>query len=184
MAGTGDPPAGADLMWRKVMAGKPLSVLALLCLAGGIVTLVYFVYLIRSAGNSADWPSTTGKLIKCRVAKHRSSSVGGRYGYGSRNDTVSYYLEVEYDYEVAGVPRRGSRFYFGPGTGDRDYWEEKAKKYCAERSVDVYYNPGDPGESSLETEGGEENYIFILMGLGFMGYGIYLFTKVFQKQTP
>ncbi len=171
-------------MPHKVVANKPLSVLALLCLAGGIITVGYFIDLIRAADDSADWPSTAGKLVTCRVAKHRSSSVGVRYGHGSGNDSVSYDLDVEYDYEVGGVPHRGRRFYFGPRTGDRDYWDKKAKKYCAEKSVEVYYNPRDPEESVLETEGGKENYIFILMGLGFFGYGFYLAGLVIRKQTP
>ncbi|HQL82945.1 MAG TPA: hypothetical protein PK307_12135, partial [Spirochaetota bacterium] len=79
-------------MLQKVLANKPLSVLALLCLAGGIATLGYFILLIRAADDSADWPSTTGKLVKCRVAKHRSSSVGGRYGQSSLGETVAYDL--------------------------------------------------------------------------------------------
>ncbi len=170
-------------MPKKLPANKPLSVLALLCLTGGIATLGYFIYLIRAADDSAYWPSTSGKLATCRVAKHRSSSAGGRYGYGSRSDSVSYDLEVEYDYEVAGVPHRGRRFYFGPRTGDRSYWEKKAREYCGERTVEVHYNPRAPEESVLETKGSEENYIFILMGLGFLGYGLYVAGLVIRKRT-
>ena len=170
-------------MLQKVLANKPLSVLALLCLAGGIATLGYFILLIRAADDSADWPSTTGKLVKCRVAKHRSSSVGGRYGQSSLGETVAYDLDMEYEYEVAGVAHRGRRFNFGPHTGDRDYWSEKAKKYCAGRSVEVYYNPRVPEESVLETEGGEENYIFILMGLGFLGFGLYCAVQLFRERA-
>lgn len=171
-------------MWRKIRANKPLAVLTLLCLAGGIVTLGYFVHLIRAADRSADWPSATGTLLKCRIAKHRSSSVGWRYGYGAHNETVSYDLEVEYEYEVAGVAHKGQRFYYGPRTGDRDYWEEKAKRYCDTGSVKVYYNPRNPGVSVMETGGSGENYIFVLMGLGFMGYGLYLFKKMFLDHRP
>lgn len=161
-----------------------MTVLATLFLAGGILTLGYFIHLIRAAGNSADWPLTTGKLLKCRVAEHRNSSVSGRYGYRSRNDTVSYDLDVEYDYEVAGVPHRGRRFYFGPRTGDRDYWEKKAKKYCVQRSVEVHYDPRNHEVSALETGGSEENYIFILMGLGFFVYGLYLSRQILRNRTP
>ncbi len=171
-------------MRRKIQANAPLSVLALLFLAGGIVTLGYFYLEIGRAANSADWRRTTGKLSKCRVTEHRSSSGSGRYGQSNRIETVTYGLEVEYDYETAGTPRRGQRFYFGPRTADRDFWKEKAKRYCANRSVEVYYDPRNPDISVLETGGGENNYIFILMGLGFMGYGLYLLKKVFLDRMP
>ena len=188
MAGACDPSAGGgtgkEVMWQKVKANKPLAVLALLFLAGGIVTLGYFTYLIRTAGLSGDWPSTAGKLSKCRLSGHRSSSGGWRYGYTSRGETVTYDLDVEYDYHVDGVAYRGRRFYFGPRTGDREYWEEKAKRYCSDNRVEVYYDPRNPEQSVLETDRSEENYIFILMGLGFLGYGLYLARIIIRKGTP
>lgn len=171
-------------MWRKIQANAPLSVLSLLFLAGGMVTLGYFYMEIGRAANSADWRRTTGELLKCRVTERRSSSGSGRYGQSNRIETVTYGLDVEYDYETAGIPRRGQRFYFGPRTGDRDFWEEKANRYCANRSVEVYYDPRNPDISVLEPGGGVNNYIFILMGIGFLAYGIFLAWKIIREEAP
>lgn len=154
--------------------------LALMFLTCGILALVLVGGRIGSAAASADWPSVEGRLAKIGLSERKSSTYAGRIG--TRTESVSYGIDVEYDYRVSGRTYRGQQFSFEPRSGDREYWEAKTRKFKTGSPVSVYYDPSNPESSVLETGAYEWNYIFIAMGLAFTGAGLYFTARIVKFQ--
>lgn len=169
-----------SLFRNAIKVNIPLAALALMFLIGGIIMLVYIGGHIASAGESADWPSIEGRLSKISLSERRSSSSAGHMG--TRIETLTYGIDAEYDYRVGGTSYLGKRFSFEPFTGDRSYWEAKAGLYEAGSRVNVHYDPGNPESAVLETGVYERNYIFIVMGLAFLGIGLFYTARIVKFQ--
>ncbi len=158
----------------------PLAVFASLVMIGGITMLAYAGGHIVSAGKSVLWPSAEGRIQKITLSERRSSSSVGRIG--TRSESASYGINVEYEYDVGGASYRGRRFSFEPRSGDREYWEEKIRRFKAGSTMSVHYDPRKPQNSALEIGAYEWNYVFIVMGLAFTGAGLYLTAKMVKFQ--
>ncbi len=163
------------------MANGPLW-FGLIC--GGfffLVTLVLGAGLIffsirskKKADASLGWPSVTGKVLAANIRESINRDDDGR-------ETVSYYPQVEYTYEVNGQDLNSKRLSFGGVVAQqtRDKVQAILQQYPVNSTVLVYYNPANPAEAVIERTTGGAKWALVVgiivlviaacIGLGMLG---------------
>jgi hypothetical protein len=115
----------------------PFLIIALLLLRAGLRGR-------RLAAASKTWPSTTGKVLSSEVEARRSSSSHGGY-------TTSYYPVIFYEYQVDGQIQRSNTLVLGGEIGGAvSRAQQKVMAYPPGSSVQVFYNPANPQQATLE----------------------------------
>lgn len=110
----------------------------------------------------AAWPTTRGALLDVSLEEVPSRS-------GS-----THLVKVQYDYEVSGVPYRGTRIAFGYSGGGLDQAERLAEKLRQGKSVAVFYDRAEPADSFLSAEASASYAVFVagiwwmVMGFAFL----------------
>ena len=140
-----------DIWLSLLIGGVPMVCISV---AGLVITLVFLLVFgligrsiyrrsqqakaVRQA--SQNWVATTGKVIKSRV-----EVTGG--------DEASVDPRVIYEYTVAGQQYQGGQI----RAGDQFWYVRSSQeayeivdRYPEGAMVTVYYDPDNPGESSLE----------------------------------
>lgn len=114
-----------------------------------IVGLVITIYCNRGylkAKASASWPSTKGQIISSEL--NRSMIRRG----GSARTRGFYIFKARYQYEISGEVYDSQRVSFLSKYILMTKKRPDIKSiYAAGRTVDVFYNPDVPGESTLIT---------------------------------
>ncbi len=88
--------------------------------------------------------------------------------------------KVEYEFTVEGVTFEGDRIFFGKWSSGNDSKEQEiAWHYPEGKSVNVYYNPGNPEVCLLEPGKTGKSWSLILFGALFLLVGIF-FGVVFD----
>lgn len=119
------------------------------CIAGvvflllGIAGFVGMQMASSYAGRAQQWPSVDGKIVTSEV-----STATSRFKYGVRTTLVA---DIEYAYTVNGENYQGEHLRLLPmlhmkpdGTP-----EDLVARYPVGRSVEVYYDPGNPSAAVL-----------------------------------
>src|SRR3954468_20444042 len=102
---------------------------------------------INLALASSNWEKTSGKIVRSDL---QDLSIGRK---------ASFKAVIEYTYTVGGVIHRGTRIRFADTTGSAaEAQREIINQYPVNTTVDVYYDPHNPGEAVLETGGGARAY--------------------------
>lgn len=124
-----------------------LGMMGLLTLLAAAFVAFSVWWATEQASRIVTWPSTTGTVLSSRVDAQRSSNTTS----GSRSSTVSYVPFVERSYTVDDV-----EYTFDQATpmenvtrGSR-WANDIARKYNEGDTVEVFYNPDNPGESFIE----------------------------------
>jgi hypothetical protein len=118
--------------------------IGLIALPMVVLVLVMVATKLIQARRAADWPQTTGKILKAgMVAKHHK--------FSGEATTVTNVPVVEYEFTANGSSWRGSRISIGEDTGGANS-EATLKRYAAGTSVTVFYDPKDPSNCVLERE--------------------------------
>lgn len=155
---------------------------SLIMMALAAVAFLYGLWGLVAVGRMWLWDTTEGQLVHVRQWTERQ-------GYSRHHDN-QYYLQVRYDYEVAGRPYSSWRI--SPGysdwhdeqgypchsfefSGDRD---EAAAGLHRGRRVKVTYDPGDPGDAVLRAELTRYHWLALVFGPVFFGFGLYLFRTL------
>lgn len=113
-----------------------------------IVLLWIAINRQRKARSAArNWSMTMGQVIASGAQSYRSRS-GNSGGYHTM-----YRPYVSYTYNVGGRTYASDRMAMGMslGYGSSSVAEQKAARYPAGATVQVYYNPDNPAEATLET---------------------------------
>jgi hypothetical protein len=137
-----------------------------LVFAGIGLGLTIWGYSMWSKGRAAkEWPSAEGTVASARVERSTSSSGSG----SRRRRRTTYTPKLSYTYAVEGRPYTSTRIAFG---GTRSYSSSSAAEGFVNRhpvgsKVTVYYNPGDPAESTLETGASGGAYVLLIIGVVF-----------------
>ena len=128
---------------QRAKAGPVRRILSLtfgflLFVAGGIVSLAMLTGPLQ-ASRAADWPTVEGRVDK--------AEVGVREGL-----STLYFADVEYDFTVADRNFHGRRLTIGPPEkdGNRANVEAVLANYAVGQTVNVHYDPANPGEAVLE----------------------------------
>lgn len=111
----------------------------------------YGLYSWYSSEAVKAWPTTTGKIIACKLVESGDS------------DGTTYQAKVTYSYAVAGTVYQSDRVGFGY-TGSSDYAEhrELADRLAAAQLVQVRYDPGNAARAAL-SYGLNRSTIFLLI---------------------
>jgi hypothetical protein len=135
--------------------GVPLFAFALpiIVLVGGVFCVAEYVRTRRLASASLRWPTASGRVTRCDVIEE---IIEEKTEHDNRPTTSKlvhrYQVDLRYAYRV------GKRDFIGTevdwnGTmisGLREVAEEGAAKYRPGKSVQVYYDPDQPGQAVLE----------------------------------
>src|SRR3954447_17143601 len=135
--------------------GRPAVRVAvpIIVLVGGVFLAADYVRTRRLASASLRWPTASGRVTHCDVIEE---IVEEKTEHDNRPTTSKlvhrYQVDLRYAYRV------GKRDFIGTevdwnGTmisGLREVAEEAAAKYRPGKSVQVYYDPDQPGQAVLE----------------------------------
>ena len=145
---------------------------AFACLGAAI--LVYGWRARRFAAASISWFPTQARVLHSEVIEERQSS--STYdGINADSETVSYYPDIEYEYEVQGERRRSNQVLLVRVNYSAEEARATVAKYPKGAAVSAWYDPRHPARVVLEPglRGAESKYrIPLLVGLGFLLLGI------------
>gem|GEM_PF-2162197 len=136
---------------------------SLFMLAIGLLGLaVLSVGLGQAMGGSgsSDWPTTTGVITESLV--ETLTDLEGE---------ITYAPGVAYSYEAEGMIFPYNRLNYQP-SADRSQAEEVVARYPLGAAVTVYYDPADPGQSTLEPGWAGSTWVLIVVGAGVAVTGL------------
>lgn len=127
------------------------------------IYLIYSSYKSRQkAGESQQWPSTSGEITEARVTHSTHTDADD-----NRIDSYSPY--VRFTYQVSGQEFTGDKITFGLKQAFNQ--EQKAQqalgRYQMGGQVSVYYNPDNPKEAVLERSAGNSS-VSLIIGIVFI----------------
>lgn len=157
------------------MAGK-LAKMALFSLFWCGITAVFVFFAVGSLVQQRDaakrFVATRGVVIASRVKTHPGDGDSG----------PTYEAKVKYSYEVRGHQYTSRRYaYAMPSSSDPSQAERIVADYPPGKTIDLWYDPQDPGESVLQLRTPILNYFmllfmqpFIVIGLGLIAYTVWI----------
>ena len=116
---------------------------------------------------SRGWPHVPGWIIRSFVRVDTDSEGG-----------VSYTPQVEYEYNVAGTPYRGTELRYGQtGYSTREGAERAIGACTPGASVPVFFNPRRPATAVLVPTRSRRNVLIAGAGLVFLACALALFRQ-------
>ncbi len=148
-------------------------------LVGGGFTW-YFVQICSQALNAQSWTEVKARVIDSDVLRSESTDSDG-------HRSVTYKIDIFYEYEYQGQKYRSSRYdFFTVSSSGSDSKREVVRRYRAGKVVDAYVNPDDPSQAVLNRDFswsyliGLIPLIFLLVGLALLLAGR---KRVASQQT-
>lgn len=141
-------------LWFGLICGGFFFLVTLVLGAG----LIYFsIRSKKKADASQGWPGVTGKVLAATVRESINRDEDG-------NETVSFYPQVEYTYEVNGQDLRSKRLSFGGVVAQKSREKVQAilQQYPIDSTVLVYYNPANPSEAVIERTAGGAKWALVV----------------------
>jgi hypothetical protein len=134
--------------------GVPLFAFALpiIVLVGGVFCVAEYVRTRRLASASLRWPTAAGRVTRCDVIEEIIEEKSDDDKSRSSKLQHRYQVDLRYAYRVDKRDFIGTEVDWN-GTmisGLREVAEEAAAKYRPGKSVQVYYDPDQPGQAVLE----------------------------------
>ncbi len=143
-------------------------------IAGGVL-LVVGARQMQNGMESREWPGVPGKVLESKVTRHTSRDSDG-------HSSTSYKVEIEFAYEVDGQALEGDQLAFGQMNHNRkSQAEAKRRQYPKGKEVTVYYKPGEPETSVLET--GITAGVWLFLGLGLLFFSIGTVMSIVLPRT-
>ena len=115
--------------------------------------------------NKEKWVATTGRILSTNIIEEDSS--------GSQNSSISYVVNVVWEYKVEGKWFKGESK--GWGTGSYSRKKEamaKLEQYATGLEKDVYYNPEKHSESVFKLKSGVLADTFGKFATVMKGFGL------------
>jgi Protein of unknown function (DUF3592) len=127
--------------------------------------------------NSTQWPSTTGLITVSRLQVS--------YFKGRKDGLKGYYGEVRYRYRVADKDYEGDKISFNRvHVSVRDAWQRALEGYPVGKTVNVFYDPKNPGIAVLEPGlHGEINLLYRMTILYIAGSGLAFLMAISVKRN-
>ncbi len=112
----------------------------------GLSFIIVTILIRRSSQGIANWPDTTGTVIKSEIYRHERRTQTAT--------TVTYTPTVAYTYTVEGrtytADKRNTEPYYMASFKDEEEAQDVLKVYAPGSAVKVYYNPAAPEQAVLE----------------------------------
>ena len=133
---------------------------ALWPIVGGVCVIVLGGYMRVLSLRSRSWPAASGVITESHWGTRTKGARKQRSG-----------AEIRYRYTVEGKTYTGDVISYGNMFFASD--AGRLQRYPQGARVDVHYDPQDPGMAVLEAGAGHSPGLFILAGLGALGYGVW-----------
>src|SRR3989344_3949897 len=163
---------------KQMTPKQALFIMPIFAIVGIALTIFWGIPTARNATESKNWPSVDGQITISNMSKN----------YDSDDGSITYGVQVAYNYTVNSLPYTGSTVAFGDyGSSDPSHAGGIVSRYPVGKSVKVYYNPDDPKTSVLEPGAGWSSFIGLIVGIGFGIIGVvgFLFArKKLRSETP
>ncbi len=150
-------------------------IMGVLFLIVGIVVTLIGRSMLHEAGESENWPSTSGVIEASTVVQSRE------YDSSKKKSKTVYRANIDYTYQVDGKKFYGDKISFGGTTTDRKAAYKLTSKYPKNAQVSVYYSPDEPENSVLEPGKTWLTYIPFGSGILFAFVGVCLTLKPVLK---
>ena len=112
---------------------------------------------------SKKWPSVEGTIETSRLHVEDKEDDSGHYFFLCSGE-ISYRYQIEENEYIAREP-------VDVEFTDRQSANELVAAYSVGKRVDVFYNPQEPQESTLDTKSREHWSVYLAIGLVFLGVG-------------
>jgi hypothetical protein len=107
--------------------------------------------LSKQARAMRKWPRTAGRIVRSEVdttmQRHSRPNMARDY------DVKMYFARIVYAYEVGGNSFEGDDIGWSVGADKPSVAEKYVRRYPLQSSVQVFYNPDDPTQSTLAPSG-------------------------------
>ncbi len=151
----------------KVMSTIGFTLFIALFFAVGFAILGYGIRSLILSNTAKTWPTAEGHVETCKVTE------------SSDSDGTTYQVEVQYNYEVAGIRYTGNRIAFGyVGSSGRAAHQEIADRLSAAKTVRVRYDPANPWQAVLSYGLNRSTIFFLVFGATWLLFVIG-FTALF-----
>ncbi len=152
--------------------GKLVRPLAIALLLAGIVFCYFAGSLVARGLEKKQWPVTNGTIVESLVTgEKRAFQPQIRYEFYL--DSTRY--ENKTDLHISGFGNKRSR---------RDNAKRIAGEYPVKKSVIIYYNPEDPGESYLRTGPYWSDYMKLMVSAITVCLGWFLLLAGTTRTNP
>ena len=134
------------------------QVIVPLLIGVGLLALGWFQF--RKVMASRAWPAATGRIVAAKVGRETQQ------GDADEPDRTVFFPSIEYEYEAGGMRQRGNRIAFDQRTYSKPGEAEMVLEgFPVGGAVEVFYNPGKPGEAVLEKRGSSGVVLMAVGGL-------------------
>lgn len=138
---------------------NPYSIILGLFILSGVVVTLWGVRVIVVARRTLQWPCVGGKIEESKI------------DFGSR-DLLPH---IVFSYSVEGKEFRQNLKFPADVTPSQEYSKSYVDRYPAGFLVQVYYNPDNPEDVTLEPGPGKDDWLIMAIGLGMLILGILMF---------
>ena len=137
---------------------SPYTIIIVLFVAAGLVTMVWGWTIIRRSRKTRSWPSVAGAIVESLpYSKHDAHMPHITYQYIINGRAILNTLTIP-----AGV------------TPSEEFAKSYVKKFPAGAQVQVYYDPENPEKTTLEPGLASGDWLVFALGVGASLLGISL----------
>jgi hypothetical protein len=150
-----------------------MIVFAAIVVMSGIALLTVKFGELRTARKSTAWPSTAGHMVRVSARQEVSEK---------RSASPKFIVLCTYRYRVGDRMYEGTRWRFGSNTVSKNEVEKFKDEHRTGSEVQVYYDPTNPEESTLEAETPKSLYAAVAFAPVLIIGGIFgLYALIFAK---
>lgn len=148
------------------------SLFVLVFVGFGVGFLGYGIYQLDQASRTTQWPAVRGEVLECKLRSHTND----------HKETWACY--VKYAYDIDGQFYEGDRIAYGyNGTNNKSMHSNLQRKLSRSRYVRVYFDPQNPGESTLATGIHRSAYLPVIFGGAWLAFCGGIFALVFMGSS-
>lgn len=145
-------------------------------LIGLIVTLISLIRILQSL-IAKSWATTEGKITRSEIRVSRSYSTSSTSSGSTRQRTISYKPDIEFEYKLQDNIFKSNRIYYGSKMGSTWKWRRSKRyvdKYPVGHRVTIFYKPSNNSRALIEPGIHRELIFGIIMGIFvlYIGYVI------------
>jgi hypothetical protein len=139
----------------------------------GVSLFIWNIKSMITISKLSSWALSTGEIIKLDWVEIRKGpnpeSRVHRIGH-------RYHLDLLYRYKVNGKEFEGNRLRFGPlkNINSKSVCDEISGRFRVGSSVEVYYDPKNPKQSTLELSKVSDMWVGLLISVVFFAAGVFM----------
>lgn len=138
---------------------NPYSIILGLFVVAGVLAALWGLRVMTTGRRSLQWPSVEGTIEECKIS----------------SDEFDLLPHISFRYQVNQRSYQQSLKFPGDVTPTKEFAQGYVDKYPAGTRVHIYYNPGNPQDSTLEPGAGRGDWLILAIGISMVVIGSLLF---------